>query len=109
MGRKKELARKPVSAHKRPTSKKSQYRYYVKVWDENLGTYSHTRSICSIATELNLDEQKFPTTSRTGAFLIGQELLKRSGSNIKNCKVLLADYCATFWDWNKFWLGGYSS
>jgi len=103
------LARKPVSVYERLASKKSQYKYYAKAWDENLGIYSHTRSACSIATEFNLDEQKFPTPSRTGAFLIGQELLKRSGSSVKNCEVLLADYCATFWDWNKFWLGGYSS
>jgi hypothetical protein len=49
--------------------KKGQYKYYLKVWDENLGKYAAPRSAQSIALELDLDERQFPSTSRTGAIM----------------------------------------
>jgi len=94
------MARKPVSVFKRPTTKKGQFRYYIKVWDENKGRYSSPRSAISIARELGLDEKRYPPTSRTGALLIGQELLKRGGILSKKSDPLFADYCASIWDWD---------
>lgn len=94
------MARKPVSVFKRSIAdSKGQYKYYIKIWDENLGKYSCPRSASSIAIELDLDEKRFPSSSRTGAILIGQELLRKSGKINKRYDPLLADYCATFWDW----------
>jgi integrase len=95
------MARKPVSCFRRPMSKKGQYRYYVKVWDEALGVYTVPRSAASIARELELDEKAFPPTSRTGALLIGEELRRRGGSQDRKTAPLFADYCAAFWDWNR--------
>ncbi len=94
------MARKPVSVFKRPSTKKGQFRYYLKVWDENRGVYTSPRSATAIATELDLDEKKYPPTSRTGALLIGQELLKRGGKLTKKNDPLLADFCADFWNWD---------
>ena len=93
------MARKPVSCFRRPMSKKGQYRYYVKVWDEVLGAYTVPRSAASVARELELDEKAFPPTSRTGALLIGEELRRRGGSQGRKAAPLFADYCAAFWDW----------
>lgn len=93
------MARKPVSVLRRPTTKKGQYKYYIKVWDENLGKYATPRSAQSIVVELGLDEKQFPYTSKTGALLIGQELLKKGGKLTKKHDPLLADYCADFWNW----------
>jgi len=93
------MARKPVSVFKRPTTKKGQFHYYLKLWDENTGKYSTPRSAVSVALELGLNEKKYPPTSRTGALLIGQELLKRGGTLTRKNDPLLADYCAEFWDW----------
>lgn len=94
------MARKPISVFKRPTTKKGQYHYYLKVWDENLGKYSSPRAAAAVALELGLDDKKFPSSSRTGALLIGQELLNRDGKLTKKSDPLLADYCAAFWDWD---------
>lgn len=93
------MSRKPVSIFKRPTSKKGQFRYYLKLWDEVRASYSAPRSAHSIVLELGLDERKFPSTSRTGALLIGQELLKRGGVLTRKNDPLFADYCASIWDW----------
>ncbi|TXT45503.1 MAG: hypothetical protein FD137_1391 [Spirochaetes bacterium] len=71
------MARKPVSFLRRPTTKKGQYKYYLKVWDENLGKYATPRSAQSIVVELGLDEKQFSYTSKTGVLLIGQELLRK--------------------------------
>jgi integrase len=95
------MARKPVSVFKRPTTRKGQFRYYIKLWDENTGAYSTPRSATSVALELGLNEKKYPPTSKTGALLIGQELLKRGGALTKKSDPLLADYCAEFWDWER--------
>jgi len=93
------MARNLVSVFKRPTTKKGQFKYYVKLWDENTGTYSSPRSASSIAKELGLDEKRYSPTSRTGALLIGQELLKRGGILTKKSDPLFADFCASIWDW----------
>jgi len=95
------MARKPISILKRPTSKKGKYTYYIKLWNENKGKYSTPRSAASIATELGLDESRYSPTSKTGALLIGQELLKRNGVLTKKSDSLFADYCAMMWDWDK--------
>jgi integrase len=95
------MARKPVSVFKRPTTKKGQFRYYIKLWDENTGMYSTPRSAASIALKLGLNEKKYPPTSRTGALLIAQELLKRGGALTRENDPLLADYCEEFWDWER--------
>jgi len=93
------MARKPVSVFKRPTQKKGQFRYYVKIWDETRGEYTQL-SAASILKELRLDEKRFSPTSRTGALLIGQEFLKR-GRNIDNrSNPLLSDFCASVWNWD---------
>lgn len=93
------MARKPVSVFRRPTTKKGQYHYYVKLWDEVVGVYSVPRSAASIAHELELDEKSFPPTSRTGALLIGEELRRRGGATPRNTSPLYVDYCADFWKW----------
>ncbi len=93
------MARKPVSVFKRPMSRKGQFRYYIQVWNPGRGGYSVARSAQAVASELGLDEQFFPSTSRTGALLIGQELLKKGGILPKPSDPLFADYCAEFWDW----------
>jgi len=95
------MARKPVSVFKRPTTKKGQFHYYIKLCNENTGAYSTPRSAVSVALELGLNEKKYPPTSRTGALLIGQELLKRDGTLSKKNDPLLADYCAEFWNWER--------
>lgn len=94
------MARNPISVFKRPTSKKGQFRYYIKLWDETQGGYSSPRSASSIIHELNLDEKLFPTTSRTGAFLIGQELLKSGGLITRKSDPLFADYCDSIWNYD---------
>jgi hypothetical protein len=57
MGKDREMARKPVSVFRRPTTKKGRYKYYLNVWDENLGKYAAPRSAQSIVIELDLDEK----------------------------------------------------
>jgi integrase len=94
------MARNPVSVFKRPTQKKGQYRYYVKVWDEERGKYGVPQSAQSLVFSLGLDERHYPPTSRTGALLIGQELARRGGKITRHDDPLLADYCAEFWDWD---------
>jgi integrase len=94
------MARNPVSISKRPTLKKGELRYYVRFWNENTGKYSNARSVLSIVQELGLNEKEYPPTSRTGALLIGQELLKRGGALSKKNDPLFADYCASMWDWD---------
>jgi integrase len=42
---------------------------------------------------------EFPSGTRTGAYLIGEELRKRGGSRRSVSPLLLVDYCATFWTW----------
>lgn len=93
------MARKPVSVFKRPTSKKGQFRYYVKLWDEGKGAYGVPRSATQLAREMALDEKAFPPTSRTGALLIGEELRRRGNSDSPKAAPLFADYCANFWEW----------
>lgn len=93
------MARNPVSVFKRHLGGKSQFRYYVKLWDEERGRYSTAQSVASIVIALGLDEKRFPTTSRTGAKLIGQELIKRGGKINHREDPLLADYCAHIWNW----------
>ncbi len=95
------MARKPVSVFKRPMSKKGQYRYYIQLWDEATGTYGIHRSAESVARELGLDPAKCHHTSRTGAFLIGQELLARKHTLPRKTEMLYADYCEEFWDWDR--------
>jgi len=95
------MARKPVSVFKRPTTKKGQFRYYIKLWDENTGAYSTPRSAASVALKLGLNAKKYPPTSRTGALLIAQELLKRSGALSRENDPLIANYCTEFWDWER--------
>jgi hypothetical protein len=60
------MTRKPISVFKRPTTKKGQFRYYIKLWNENTGAYSTPRSATSVALELGLNEKKYPPTSKTG-------------------------------------------
>lgn len=95
------MARNPVCVSKRIIGKKNQFRYYIRIWDEERGKYKSARSAASVALILNLDEARFPATSRTGAFRIGLELLKRGGALAKQGDPLLADYCAEIWDWDK--------
>jgi integrase len=95
-----EMARNPVSVFKRPTKTKGKFRYYVKLWDECSGSYSTPRSVQSLIISLGLDEKLFSPKSRTGAYLIGQELLRRGGSLPQSSDVLFADYCAQIWDWD---------
>ncbi|MEN6297994.1 MAG: hypothetical protein ABFC92_08620 [Rectinema sp.] len=83
------MARNPVSISKRPTLKKGELRYYVRFWNENTGKYSNARSVLSIVQELGLNEKEYPPTSRTGALLIGQELLKRGGALSKKMTLSL--------------------
>jgi integrase len=80
-------------------SKKGQFRYYIQIWDVGKGAYAVPRSASSVALELGLDEKAFPATSRTGAFLIGEELRRRGGAPGRKTSLLYADYCADFWDW----------
>lgn len=95
------MARKPVSCFRRPMSKKGQYRYYVKLWDEVHHKYTVPRSVESIAHELNLDTRAFPPTSRTGALLIGEEMRRRGGTQPRIRSLLFADYCAEVWSWDE--------
>jgi hypothetical protein len=94
------MARKPVSVFKRPMSKKGRYRYYIQLWDQALGACSTPRSAASIIQELDLDPDEYPSTSRTGALLIGQKLLARGKAHTNRSEILFADFCAEFWDWN---------
>jgi hypothetical protein len=94
-----DMARNLVSVFRRPATKKGQYKYYIKLWDENTGTYSSPRSAASIVKELSLDEKRYLPTSRTSALLIGQELLKRGGMLTRKSDPLFADFCASIWDW----------
>jgi len=94
------MARNPVSVFKRPTTKKGKAAYYIKLWDEKRGGYTTPRSAASVIKELHLDPKAYSPTSRTGAILIGQELLRRSGEVLEKNEELLADYCAKFWDWD---------
>jgi hypothetical protein len=93
------MARKPVSVFRRPMTKKGQYRYYIQFWQADNIRYSVARSAASIASDLGLDPKEFPPTSRTGATLIGQEYLRRSGSIMRKSNPLFADFCAETWDW----------
>lgn len=93
------MARKPVSVFKRPTQTKGRFRYYVKLWDAAQGKYSTAKSVQSIVTALGLDEKNYSPNSRTGALLIGQELLRRGGFMPSVHDPLFADYCASIWDW----------
>jgi integrase len=54
----------------------------------------------ALATELELNPIEFPSGTRTGAYLIGEELRKRGGSRPQVAPLLLADYCSTFWTWD---------
>jgi integrase len=81
-------------------SKKGQYRYYVQIWDLDTGGYSIAKSAASIAVELGLDEKAFPPTSRTGATLIGQELLNRGNPQFRKDEPLFADFCDEIWAWD---------
>lgn len=94
------MARKPVIVCKRPTAE-GRTVYYVQLWNAEAGKYSTKRAAAAVAMELGLDPKAFPPTSRTGAALIGAELLKRGGSLTRKDDPSLADYCAEFWDWEK--------
>lgn len=94
------MARKPVSVFKRPTSKKGQCRYCLKIWNEATGQYSTARSAASIVTELSLAPKAFPPTSKMGALLIGDELRRRGGMSSRTTSPLFADYCADFGTWD---------
>ncbi len=94
------MARKPVSVFKRPSSRKGQSRYYVKLWDEATGHYKTARSAVSLIAELDLDPKAFPPTSRAGALLIGEELRRRGGTSPRKTSLQYADYCADFWNWD---------
>ena len=100
------MARNPVSVFKRPTARKGQFTYYIKVWLEEQGKYDTPHSAHSIALELALDPKRFPPTSRTGAILIGHELLRRGGELQKRDDLLLADYCEAFWQWDSAYIQG---
>lgn len=50
------MAWKPVSVFKRPTTKKGQFRYYIKLWDESRGAYSSPRSVAAVALETDAIE-----------------------------------------------------
>lgn len=93
------MARRPVSVFKRPTTKRGQHRYYLKLWDAARGVYEVPRSAASVVQELGLDSKAFPPTSRAGALLIGEELKRRGGQTARKASPLLADYCAEFWSW----------
>lgn len=95
------MARKPVSVFKRPTTKPGHYAYYVKLWNDATGSYTTARSAAAVAQELHLDLKKFSPTSRTGAYLIGEELRKRGYQAPSTQIPLLADYCELIWDWEK--------
>lgn len=95
------MARRTVAIYRRPTQKKGQFRYYIKIWDEAQEKYIIDRSSQALASELGLDEKKFPTTSKAGALLIAQEYLRRGGLSSRRSDILLADYCTNFWDWEK--------
>jgi hypothetical protein len=75
-----EMARKPVSVFRRPMSRAGQFRYYIQLRNAESGAYSVPRSAASVVQELELDEKAFPSTSRTGALLIGEELRRRGGA-----------------------------
>ncbi|HWR10643.1 MAG TPA: tyrosine-type recombinase/integrase [Rectinemataceae bacterium] len=93
------MARNPVCVSKRTFGGKNQFRYYVRIWDEERGKYSTARSAQSLVFDLELDTKRYPPTSRTGALLIGQELARRGGKATHRDDPLLADYCAQVWDW----------
>jgi hypothetical protein len=93
------MAWKPVSIFKRPSSKKGQYSYYVKLWDETHCRNTWHRSAASIALELRLDLKTLLPSSRTGAFLIGEERRRRGGVSTREASILLANYYAGFWNW----------
>jgi integrase len=95
-----EMARKPVSVFKRPTKTKGRFRYYVKLWDERLGAYSTPRSVQTLIEVFGLDDKRYSPNSRTGALLVGQELLRRGGFLPRARDPLFPDYCASFWDWD---------
>ena len=61
------MARKPVSAFKRPMTRKGQSRYYIKLWDAAAGRYMTAHSTAAVALELGLSPMDFPSGTRTGA------------------------------------------
>jgi integrase len=81
-------------------SRAGQFRYYIQLWNAESGAYSVPRSAASVVQELELDEKAFPFTSRTGAFLIGEELRRRGGALPRKTSPLFADYCAEIWNWD---------
>ncbi len=95
------MARKPVSVYKRPMSRKGRFRYYVQIWDEATCSYVMHRSADSLVVELNLDPKQYPSTSRTGALLIGQEYLKRRHERPVTEDPNYVEYCTQFWDWER--------
>lgn len=95
------MARAPVSVFKRPLTKKGCFSYCIKIWDEALGQYKPAVSAKSAVKLLQLDPERFSPTSRTGARLIGEELLKRGGSFSVRKDPLFVDYCELIWDWDR--------
>lgn len=94
------MARKAVCISRRPGKNPGQYSYSIRLWDETQGAYTTARAAAAIAKELNLDEKKYSPTSKTGALAIAQELLRRGGAFSKKNDLLLADFCASIWDWD---------
>jgi len=95
------MARKPVLVLKRPTTIPGRFVYYIQLWNAEAGRYSTNRSAEAVAVELGLDAKAFPPTPKTGAGLMGQELLKRGGSLTRKGDPTPADYCTEFWDWDR--------
>lgn len=95
------MPRSPVSLYRRPTSKKGRFIYYIRVWLEKEHRYTVARSAAVIAEELDIDIKRWPPTTKAGALYIAEKLRESGATYSRKGDVLLAEYCAEFWDWEK--------
>ncbi len=95
------MPRSPVSLYKRPAGKKSRSIYYIRLWIEKEHRYAVARSASIVAEELGIDPKLWPPTTKAGALHIAEKLREAGPLFSKKDDLLLADYCAEFWDWEK--------
>lgn len=95
------MARNPVSFLKRPTTRKGKYMYYLRFWNYEERRYSSSQSASVLADRLQLDTRKWPPGTKAGASYIAIEALKRGLTSTRRTNPDLAEYCRSFWDWDK--------
>ncbi len=93
------MARKPVVVFKRPTTKKNRYSYYIKIWDDIRKRYLTPRSAASLVKKLRLDGQEFPSSTRNGAYKIGEAYFRALTTQATIEEPLFVEYLEKFWDW----------